>query len=77
MLNLEKKFFLKFFFILKYCLADLRVTYICSRGSTVDNWASMRAQTRFVAKTQQHVLTGNVLYKAMYFTKRTDQHHAS
>ena len=47
-----------FFSILKYCLADLRVTYICFPGSTVDNLASIRAQTRFVAKTQQHVLTG-------------------
>ena len=50
--------FSNFFFILKYSLADFRVTYICFPGPTVDNLASIRAQTRFVAKTQQHGLTG-------------------
>ena len=39
-------------------MPDLRVTYICFKGPTVDNLASIRAQTRFVAKTQQRGLTG-------------------
>ena len=53
MLNLEKKILQFFFCILKYCLANFRVTYICFPGSTVDNLASIRAQTQFVAKTQK------------------------
>ena len=47
-----------FFLHLIYSLVDLGVTYICFSGLTVDNLASIRAQTRFVAKTQQHGLTG-------------------
>lgn len=53
-----KKIFLHFFFSLKYSLADLRGTYICFTGRTVDKLASIRAQTRLVAKTQQRVLIG-------------------
>ena len=45
-------------FILKFSLADFRVTDICSQGLTVDSLLAIRPQTRFDAKTQQHVLTG-------------------
>ena len=42
----------------KIFLADFTVTDIGLSGPTVDNLASISAQTRFVAKTQLHGLTG-------------------
>ena len=54
----KKIFFYIFFLISLYFLADLRVTYNCYFGPTVNSFPTISAQTPCVAKTQHRVLTG-------------------
>ena len=50
---------------LKYSMPDFGITYICFLGHTVASLLAIGLQTRFVAKTQQHVLSYYSTFKGL------------